>query len=167
MARFRIVMLAFAWMAGWVAARGAVFDVGGDDNPDAGLPYDIRAEKLGSARGGNLLTAEGNVYIRQGRQVITAGYVEVNRETDELYARDRVVFVRWDGTVWKGPELRYNFKTGAGDFGKFLLYRDPYYLHGAGFTMVSRDRIEIRDVVLTTCEGDVFASSKSSPSARP
>ena len=135
MARRRIAGLVLAWLAGLAAARGGMFDIDAG-NPDAALPYDIRATKLGSSEGGRVLTAEGNVYIRQGRQVITAGYVEVNRETDELMARDNVVFVRWDGTVWKGPKLTYNFKTGVGDFGRFLLYRDPYYLHGGEFKMI-------------------------------
>ncbi len=153
MVRCGIVAVGLAWLAGVAAASGGVFDID-SGNPDAGLPYDIRAATMGSREGGSILTAEGNVYIRQGRQIITAGFVEINRTTDELVARENVVFVRWDGTVWKGPELKYNFKTGVGDFGRFLLYRDPYYLHGEEFKMISRDRIEIRDVVLTTCEGD-------------
>ncbi len=148
---FRSVV--FGLLASIAAARGGMLDIGGG-NPDAGLPYDIRAAELGSRDAGSILTAKGSVYIKQGRQIITAGYVEVNRKTDEVIARDNVVFVRWDGTVWKGKELTYNFKTGAGDFGKFLLYQDPYYLHGGGFKMVSKDQIELQDVVLTTCEGD-------------
>lgn len=153
MARVGIVRIVLSLWVFLAAARGGMLD-GGQANPDAGLAYDIRATELGSREGGRILTARGNVYIRQGRQVITAGFVEVNRVTDELTARDNVVFVRWDGTVWKGPELKYNFKTGAGDFGSFMLYKDPYYVHGGSFTMTSQNRVELRDVVLTTCAGE-------------
>lgn len=125
-----------------------------DLNPDAGLPYDIRAGRMEARDGGRLLVAEGGVHIRQGRQLLAAERVEIDRQTDTVTASGRVVFVRWDGTVWKGERLVYNFKTGEGDFGRFVLFQHPYYLYGERFRMMGPDRIELEDVTLTTCEGD-------------
>lgn len=123
-------------------------------NPDAGQPYDLRAGRIEARDGGRRLIAEDGVHIRQGRQLLAAERVEIDRATDTVIATGRVVFVRWDGTVWKGDRLVYNFRTGEGDFGRFMLYHHPYYLYGERFRMVSHDLIELEDVTLTTCEGD-------------
>ena len=123
-------------------------------NPDAGLPYDVRAGRIESRQNGRFQIAEGGVLIRQGRQTLAAERVEIDTETGQIVASGRVVFVRWDGTLWKGERLVYNYKTGEGDFGRFLLFHHPYYLYGGRFRMVGHDRIELEDVVLTTCEGD-------------
>ncbi|MCX7817882.1 MAG: LPS assembly protein LptD [Kiritimatiellae bacterium] len=123
-------------------------------NPDAGQPYDVRAGRMEAREGGRRLVAEGGVHIRQGRQLLAAERVEIDRTTDTVIATGRVVFVRWDGTVWKGERLVYNFRTGEGDFGRFMVYHHPYYLYGEKFRMVTADLIELEDVTLTTCEGD-------------
>ncbi len=125
-----------------------------DLNPDAGQPYDVRAGRMEAREGGRVLVAEEGVHIRQGRQILAAERVEIDRTTDTVTASGRVVFVRWDGTVWKGERLVYNFRTGEGDFGRFMAYHHPYYLYGERFRMVTHDLIELEDVTLTTCEGD-------------
>lgn len=147
----RMVVVAAALAGGLVAAAQ---EIQTDASPEAGLPYDIRAENLSTSEGGRVLTARGNVYIRQGRQILTAGVVHIYRDTDEAVARDNVVFIRHDGTVWKGEELKYNFKTGIGDFGGFMLYSDPYFVYGESFRTVTMDRIELQNVALTTCEDE-------------
>jgi lipopolysaccharide assembly outer membrane protein LptD (OstA) len=147
----RVVAVAAALAGGSFASAQ---EIQTDASPEAGLPYDIRAENLSTSEGGRVLTARGNVYIRQGRQILTAGVVHIYRDTDEAVARDNVVFIRHDGTVWKGEELKYNFKTGIGDFGGFMLYSDPYFVYGESFRTVTMDRIELQNVALTTCEDE-------------
>lgn len=145
------------WIGGWAAALPSPAQSPSmlvEASPEAGKPYDVKAERFETSDDQKLITARGTVYIRQGRQILTAGFVQINRETEEAYARDHVVFVRADGSVWKGDELRYNFKTGIGDFGKFMYFSDPYYIYGEDMKVAGQNRIELKKVELTTCEGD-------------
>ncbi len=146
------VVAAVGWV--WAATVAAQIPRIQLTNPDAGLPYDIHAGRMETREGGNVLVATDGVHIRQGRQILAAEYVQIDRRTEIVLATGRVVFVRWDGTVWKGERLVYNFRTGEGDFGRFVLFHHPYYLYGERFRMATTDRIELEDVTLTTCEGE-------------
>ena len=119
---------------------------------EANVPVDIRAAQLEYS--GDLLVGRGGVRMQQGRQLMTADYVQYNQKTGQAFARGSVVFIRADGTVWKGPDLSYNFETGLGDFGEFELYREPYHVYGKESDMPSANVVHVERVVFTTCEGE-------------
>ena len=121
---------------------------------EPGLPVDIKAESLEYEGDGRYLIGRGGVHIRQGRQIMTADYVQYNPTTKDALARGHVVFVRADGMVWKGEELAYNFETGLGDFGVFTLYSEPYFVYGKDAAMPATNVVTLKDVILTTCEGE-------------
>lgn len=118
----------------------------------AGLPVDLNARTM--EQKGDVFILRDNVRIIQGAQSLSARYVQYNRETGDAYARGSVVFVRADGSVWRGEELAYNFTTGVGDFGEFEYTTEPFRIFGSESTAETANLIRVKDVSVTTCEGD-------------
>ena len=119
---------------------------------EAGLPVDLNASTM--EQKGDLVILRDNVRILQGSQSLSANYVQYNRETGDAYARGAVVFVRSDGSVWRGEELAYNFNTGVGGFGGFEYTTGPFRIFGSESTAETANLIRVKDVSVTTCEGD-------------
>ena len=143
-------------LAGWLAASGADAQLRGNAitalNAESGAPVDIQADTM--EQRGRLLLLRDNVRIRQGAQVLSARYVQYNRETGDAHARGSVTFLRADGSLWQGEEFTYNFNTGVGDFGSFEYASGPFRIFGSESSTETADLIRVRDVVVTTCKGD-------------
>ncbi len=118
-----------------------------------GLGVDVQADRLEYDADQHLLKAQGNVVIRQGADVMRADYVDLNTETQEAHARGHVRFEQ-EGKTWEGEALTYNFKTEQGDFGEFKAHSAPYYIYAKESKRISADEFYLKDITITTCEGD-------------
>lgn len=119
---------------------------------EPGLPVEFDAAQIEYV--GDSLIGRKGVNIRQGTQVLTADEVQYHTKTGEAFARGNVVFMRADGTSWRGEELSYNYRTGMGDFGAFEAASPPYRIFGGDASMPERNVVFVKDVVVTTCKGD-------------
>lgn len=119
---------------------------------ETGLPVDLNAASMEQT--GDVFILRDQVRIIQGAQSLSAQYVQYNQKTGDAYARGSVVFVRSDGSVWHGEELAYNFNTGVGDFGGFEYTTGPFRIFGSESTSEVGNIIRVKDVSVTTCEGD-------------
>lgn len=117
------------------------------------LPLDITADSLEYLANQKLMVARGNVEIRDGDTTLTADYMSVQTETMDIHAQGNV-FYQSGTETWRGDEFRYNMKTKRGDFGRFSAYYDPFYLSASESRRTGPDSFELKDVALTTCEGN-------------
>ena len=132
--------------------------------PLAGL-IDIQADDLSYDAARRLVIAKGNVKVARGTDSVSGDYAEIDTATEQVSARGNLLIV-YQGNTWQGDEATYNFKTGAGDFGAFAAHAPPFYVTAADSRRVSPRRMELKGVMLTTCEPEnpeysVRASSAS------
>jgi len=113
---------------------------------------DVRADRLEYMTDRKTLMGRGNVVVSQGQDVLRADMMDVNTETREVHAKGHVVFES-EGRRWEGEELRYNFKTGQGDFGAFQAYTDPFFITASDSKRTEGNQFILHDVTISTCEG--------------
>lgn len=116
-------------------------------------PLDITADSLEYLADQKLMVAKGNVEVRDAGMVLKADYMSVQTESQDIHARGNV-FYQSGENVWRGEEFRYNMKTKQGDFGSFSAYYDPMYVTARESRRTGPDAFEVKDVTMTTCEGD-------------
>lgn len=139
---FLILALCVVYFARGTAAQTTA-DAGG---------IEVTADQLEYEADAKLLTGRGNVVVRYGFDELRADYISVRTDTQDAHARGNVVFTR-GGSVWRGEEIRYNFKTQQGDFGEFKAYTDPYYITAKESKRSGPDTFILRNATITTCDG--------------
>ncbi len=117
------------------------------------MPLDITADSLEYLTGQKQMIGRGNVRVRDGDTLLTADYMSVHTETQDIHAKGRVFFQRGTET-WRGEEFHYNMRTKQGDFGAFTSYYDPFYITAGESRRTGERSVELKDVSITTCEGD-------------
>lgn len=118
---------------------------------DAG-GIEVTADQLEYEADTKILTGRGNVLVRHGVDELRADFISVRTDTQDAYAKGNVVFTR-GANIWKGDEIRYNFKTRQGDFGEFQAFLDPYYITAKDSKRTSADTFILRNATITTCDG--------------
>ena len=89
------------------------------------VEYDINTGVV-SARGGAIVTYTGE----DGKEAeISAGEMSLDQRTGEVLARGSV-FLRSEGQIWIGDELRYNFRSRDIGGSNFRTGRAPFYASG-------------------------------------
>jgi len=131
--------------------------------PLAGL-IDIQADNLSYDAVRRLVIARGNVVITRGTDSISADYAEVDTATEQVSARGNLS-IEYGGNTWEGNEATYNFKTGVGDFGAFQAYAPPYHITATDSRRISPQMMELKGVMLTTCDPDAAEYSVRASSA--
>lgn len=154
----RILLIILSVAASWGGARAQLpLENVGRAKPAAAAtkaaPVDIEADSLEYLTDQKMIAGTGNVQIREGEDLLRADYITVQTETRDVYARGNVVFRR-GGTLWQGQELRYNLKTKQGDFGEFQAFVDPFYVRADDSRRVSDREYQLKNLTLTTCDGD-------------
>lgn len=114
---------------------------------------DVQADSLSYDAARNLVIANGNVKILRGTDSVAGDYAEVDTEAQTVYAKGNLV-VHYQGNVWTGEEVRYDFKTGIGDFGEFIAQKDPYTIIARDSERLSPQMMKLEGILLTTCEPD-------------
>jgi len=131
--------------------------------PLAGL-IDIQADDLSYDAVRRLVIARGNVEVIRGTDSVKADYAEIDTATEQVIARGNLI-IEYMGNIWKGEEASYNFKTGVGDFGKFELTALPYHVTARDSKRLSPQLMELKGVMLTTCDPEALEYSVRASSA--
>lgn len=113
---------------------------------------DFTADSFQYSANQTLVIGRGNVVVKQGADKATADYMTLNRETGEIYAKGNVVITSGD-RVWKGDQLTYNYKTKVGWPGPFSAYIPPYFITAEDSRKTSETTMELKGVLITTCDG--------------
>jgi len=127
-------------------------------------PVDVVAENLSYDAARGLVVGQGDVHVTCRGDSIRSDYAEVAPDSGEAYARGRVV-IQYGGKVWRGEEAHYNFRTGAGDFGRFEARVPPFTLLAEESKSVATNVVALEKVVLTTCDPDDIQYSVRASSA--
>lgn len=118
---------------------------------DPEMPVDVTADRLEYV--GEQIVADGHVLIEYNGDKMAAEYITVNPTTGDSYARGNVRLTR-DENTWEGEEVRYNFKTGVGEFGDFKASSGAFRITAKESRRLSESEIELKGVTLTTCDDD-------------
>lgn len=113
----------------------------------------IRSDRMEYKLDEEMAVFQGNVVIEHGEERLTADYIEVYTETEDVHAAGNIVF-KQGKDFWRGEELTYNFKMKVGDFGAFSAFADPYYIYAEESERIGPREIFLRNVGVTTCEGE-------------
>lgn len=130
-----------------------VYPLAAQEVQPGALPLDITADSLEFLSDQKLMVGRGNVEVKDGDTLLRADYMSVRTDSGDLHARGNVFYQRGTET-WQGDEFRYNMKSKRGDFGAFKAYYDPFYLAASESRRTGPDAFELKNISLTTCEGD-------------
>ena len=119
--------------------------------PPGGI--EVNADQLEYEADRKMMTGRGNVVVKRDHDTLKADFMTVNTESQEAHAVGNVTFLR-GSNVWHGSEITYNFKTQQGNFGAFNAYTAPFYIRATDSRRESNDVIVLKNVTITTCEGD-------------
>lgn len=120
--------------------------------PRAGDPVSFRADSLTHSRGGDVVTATGNVEIVQGGRVLRAEKVVYDRAADRMTAAGKVVILEPAGDAFFADTLEVSgdLKDGAAE-GIRIRLRDGVRLTGSAGRRIGGTRTELDDAVYTAC----------------
>lgn len=121
--------------------------------PPADGSLEVDADELEYDDDQRLMIGRGHVVIRRGVDVLHADHVTFHRDTQDAHAQGNVVFER-EGKVWRGDEMKYNFKTRAGDFGAFSAFVDPYYITAKHSQRTASGDFILKGATISPCQGD-------------
>ena len=114
---------------------------------------DVQADELEYESDRRVMTGRGHVVIKHGVDTLTADFVTVDTVTQDATARGNVVIQR-EGTVWRGEEAKYNFKTRTGNFGGFDADMPPFHIKAKESQRTANGSFVLRNAKITTCDGD-------------
>lgn len=98
----------------------------------------------------NKLECFGNVYIKRTSELLTADYVLIDMNTEDMHAEGNVVYFTSD-TVIYGSKMDFNFLTETGVIEDGRIESDKYELLGEKIERLSEDHFIVRDGEYTTC----------------
>ena len=87
--------------------------------------YDFRTKTFTITNGG---------FVSYRDIVMTADNMSASTETYEVDARGTVV-IKWEGHLWTGDSIGFNFKTREMRAAEFRTGRDPFYIKGEGLAV--------------------------------
>ena len=116
-----------------------------------GTPIFISAQHL-QGTGGNQIEASGVVEVRQGGQAIFADHLLLQQENKDLVA-DGSVRVEREGTVVRGPYLRLNLDSNAGNMAQpeFQFTDNNARASADSLRMEGKQNYILNNAVYTTC----------------
>lgn len=98
----------------------------------------------------NKLECFGNVYIKRTSELLTADYVQIDMNTEDMHAEGNVVYFTSE-TVIYGSKMDFNFLTETGVIEDGRIESDKYELLGERIERLSEDRYLVKDGEYTTC----------------
>lgn len=122
---------------------------------DAGLPWEISADRVSYDQDGELIVAEGDVVIRRGDRRLRAGKAVYNNKTG-IAETSEGFLLEADGDLLSGEEAVFDLReeTGRITEGRLFLRENHVYLNGRWIQRELKDTYRIWDCKLTTCDGD-------------
>lgn len=119
-----------------------------------GGPVDIQADRLVYEEDDETYHAEGDVVITYPGGTLKADQVILRRATNTAYAKGNV-FLKSDQDVLEGESVVFNIdtKTGIADNGKMFIDKNHFYVSGGQFEKSGEATYQVKDAVVTTCDG--------------
>ncbi len=101
-----------------------------------------------------VITAEGNVILRQGNIQIRADRLRYDQKADKLAVQGNVIWRR-GSDVLEADRLSFRASDMTGELfgGKLLLTRDNVYVEGRKFQSFGESKFRLLDGTFTTCDG--------------
>jgi LPS-assembly protein len=120
-------------------------------NPAA--PINLQADKLSSSDSGNLIEATGNVEVKREATTVKANELRMNRETQDIEAKGRVML---DDPEWKiksADSMRMNMENETGELqnGDLFLEQGHISMSGRRLEKFGGQTYHIDDGFFTTC----------------
>ncbi len=124
-----------------------------EEGPESAVAegIEVTADQLEYEADKKLLTGRGNVVVSHGPDVLRADFITVRTDTQDAHAFGNVTHER-DGSIWRGDEIRYNFKSRKGDFGTFNAHLDMYHVTAQESERVSASEFVLKRATITTCD---------------
>lgn len=154
-----LLFISFSLVVLAANARSAQAPFGAANNPAA--PISLQADKLSSSDSGNQIEAVGNVEIKREETTLKANELRVNRASQEVEAKGRVML---DSPEWKirsADSLRLNMATETGELHNAELFLEQGHISASGRRMekFGGQSYHIDDGFFTTCLCDSGAPS--------
>lgn len=130
---------------------------------DGGAPWTLEADRVESLHREQVFQAQGDVIIRQGKNVIRADRVTYFRETGFAHLNGNVR-IDWGGDVMTGDTADFDLRNNAGwvTDGEVFLVKEHFYIRGGLLEKKCADTYAFKDAQITTCDGPVPAWSVKS-----
>ena len=121
---------------------------------DAQAPWEISAKRLSFDGNTQTYSAEGNVVIRKGEQVLRAANATYCKETGVARVWGGFSFES-NGDLLSGEEGVFDLHSTTGRVvkGRLFLKENHFRISGGVMEKLSEDTYLIRDCTITTCEG--------------
>lgn len=163
-----VVLPAFAQEEPIVLGEGEYFFVTKDDASSAPAekppeemsgdernqePVDLQADNLTHDDKNNIITASGNVQLKQAGRTLKADSIDYNLTTDVAHAVGHVVLYDYDGSIHTADEVQLNDQLKTG----FVRKLKTLMTDGSRFTAESGERKDavkttMKDATYTPCE---------------
>ena len=114
---------------------------------------ELQADKLEYDRPNKVVEAIGNVVIVKGDESLTAEYVRFHTDSELARAVGSVVVTRGE-SVWRGPSLTYNFKTGEGLAPRGSGSAKPFKIKSERSKRMASGAVRLEHAEVTTCDLD-------------
>ncbi len=120
------------------------------------MPISWKAEKSESYVKDNKIVKvilKGNVEIKNGLLTVKADEITYNRETGDILARGKVVFLQ-KGKKIEGKELLYNLSGESGSLKSVKFFSPPWYGKAKEAQIEKKGEYLLKDGYITTCNLD-------------
>jgi LPS-assembly protein len=136
---------------GLVAAPPAA---GQADRAQAGIPWEISADRIEYDQTNDEYMAEGNVTIAREKSTLTADRVRLNQTQRLAWAEGQVRLLS-GRDVLTGSRLRLHLdhETGVLSDGSLFFADSHFYLTGSQILKTGPDTYDVKDATATTCDG--------------
>lgn len=130
-------------------------------------PVNYWGDDINLSDGGNIITLIRNAKLTYQNMVLTAGFIQIDRKKNTLYARglpdsldadSNIVFTatpvfeeKGDEPI-RGDQIEYNFKTKRGKIFEGKTEMDPGYYKGEQINKISDNTMLVRTGYFTSCE---------------
>jgi len=131
------------------ASQAAQPGLGG--NPAAAI--ELQADKLSSSDNGNLIEATGNVEVKREGTTVKANELRMNRETQDIEAKGRVMLDDPEWKVKSADSMRMNMENETGELQNADLFLEQGHISASGrrFEKFGGQTYHIDDGFFTTC----------------
>jgi LPS-assembly protein len=154
----------------------------GGGNSDRKSPIEATGDEMEYNGKTGWTTAKGHVVIRRGNEELHADYVRVNMNTEDAEAIGNVILKRPGGAgtnalnaaatanartkvatnvttkvtynVWKGKQLRYNFRTKIGDAAELVGDMAPFHVTATHTQKTGANEYLLSSALVTTCTNE-------------
>jgi LPS-assembly protein len=116
-------------------------------------PIDLSADQMSYSREQDLVTAEGNVRLKQGGMLLTADRVFFHRGTGRVTAEGRLSAREGDDT-FSADSFDVDLATRSGVLtnGRMFLAQDHYYITGARIERAADESYRFERATITSCD---------------